>query len=93
MDFGGPKGSLLASLQQIVAIMFGYPSAFLGFRFVYDDGKQVFFGDEIAYDNFHGEHHCIDVSFPINGAQGERVSRVEVNYYANGQGLYSIQVS
>jgi hypothetical protein len=93
MDFGGPQGSLLSSLRQIVARMFGFPSVFLGFKFVYENGEHRFFGSETAYDPLRNRQPCIDWSFPINGAQGERLSGVEVYYDANGKGLNSIKVT
>ncbi|RFU33930.1 hypothetical protein B7463_g2438, partial [Scytalidium lignicola] len=95
MDFGGLANCRLRSLQRIVAIMFDYPAIFLGFEFIYDDGSHCFYGRRTVEDYKHVTWKCIELSFPIQGAQGEVISEVEVeygNYGNNGQGVESIQL-
>jgi hypothetical protein len=91
MDFGGPGGCLLASLQRIVAIMFGYPKIFLGLDFIHNDGRHSFYDRRYVIDDRRIKRECIEVSFPVDGAKGERVYLIEVEYFT-GQGVQSIEV-
>ncbi|KAF2761048.1 hypothetical protein EJ05DRAFT_497614 [Pseudovirgaria hyperparasitica] len=43
MDFSGPDGRRLSSLQRIVALIQGFPSSFRGLKFVYDDNEKSSF--------------------------------------------------
>ncbi len=73
MTFGGPSGSRLRHLSRVVALMDG-DTGFHGIAFSYDDGVEELHGRRVVIDSFGRLRCCVEQSFPLNGAAGERIT-------------------
>ncbi|KAL4915381.1 hypothetical protein BDW62DRAFT_125057 [Aspergillus aurantiobrunneus] len=71
LDFGGLGGSLLSRVARVVFYMEYDPSPVLGVKVIYNNGESVLLG---------GERGC-ELSFPIDGANGERITTVGVLHH------------
>lgn len=92
MNFAGPGGRRLSSLQRIVALV-DVPGLFRGLKFVYDDGESKRFCIERNMLDFYGDNvKCLESSFYIDGAAGERVSAVTVGCTTSLTGIKCIEV-
>lgn len=93
MDFAGPGGRRLSSLQRIVALIGDIPGLFLGLKFVYDDGESKRFCTERNIFDFRCDNvKYVESSFYIDGAAGERVSAVRVGCTTSLTGIKCIEV-
>ncbi len=79
-----PNNTSASEIEKIVAILRGreFSDTFRGFLVYFSDGSHV----------LYGKRDGVEVSFPIQGKQGERVSEVRVNVDQR-HGLQSLQVS
>ncbi|KGO74307.1 hypothetical protein PITC_019770 [Penicillium italicum] len=68
IDFGGPRGLLLASLARLTFYMTSYPYLFIGIEISYSDGRSV----------LHGSSGGCGLSFFVDGSNGERINRIGV---------------
>lgn len=93
MDFAGPGGRRLSSLQRIVALIGGGPGLFRGLKFVYEGGENKTFCKEWSmFDSNCENFKCVESSFYIDGAAGERISAVKVGSTASLTGIKCIEV-
>ncbi|KAE8137955.1 hypothetical protein BDV38DRAFT_292569 [Aspergillus pseudotamarii] len=87
IDFGGPRGLLLASLTKLVFHMASGPYPLMGIEVFYCDGRSVLFGS----------NRGCGISFLIAGSQGERIIAFNVlednRRYHPASGLGGVEVS
>ena len=93
MDYAGPGGRRLSSLQRIVALIGNILGLFLGLMFVYDDGESKRYCTERNMLDFCCDSvKYVESSFYIDGAAGERVSAVKVGCTTLVSGIKCIEV-
>lgn len=68
IDFGGPRGLLLASLARLTFHMVSDPHLFIGIDISYSDGRSILFGSSGG---------C-GISFFVDGSKGERINRIGI---------------
>jgi len=77
MDFGGPMGNRLAQLNRLVAVFSPFTRLPVGFGFIYDDGKDVFYGSRSITNTIDSQRPCVEMSFSIKGRLGERITEIQ----------------
>lgn len=68
IDFGGPRGVLLGSLERLVVHIAPSPRLLIGVNIFYSDGKSISFGSSDGFE----------ISFFINGSKGERIDQIRI---------------
>lgn len=92
MDFAGPFGRNLSSLQRIVAIIGDIPS-FIGLKFNYKDGVcKTFCTEQEVLESRSAAFLCIESSFYVDGSACERLSAVSVSHSSSTFGITGIEV-
>jgi hypothetical protein len=81
IDFGGPSGEKLSKLTRIVAHMEDETTPLVGLMFDIN-------GEDIMY----GNRGRTEVSFIIDGAGGERISKVIYEQASISLGIWSLEV-
>lgn len=82
IDFGGSGGETLPKLTRIVAHMGGLGAPFTGLMFEFV-GKPP---------RLYGRQGRTEVSFPIDGARGERIAEVTYDRASTSIGIWSLKV-
>ena len=76
LEFGGPDGSRLSSLNRVSVLMDPATNHIAGLCFHYDDGSQL--GDRTFWKTdclrALSDRLCPDLSFVIDGKSGERIA-------------------
>ena len=78
MPFGGPSGSRLQHLSRVSALIHAR-TGFHGLAFSYDDGVEEMYGRRLVVSTFGELRCCVEQSFPIHGAAGERIIGCQVS--------------
>jgi hypothetical protein len=88
------RANSISWLQRIIAIMFERGDVFIGLDLVYSNGERNLYGRRDVDSENLPKTKGVEVSFAIEGARGERISRVEVLHSpADGGNVYAIRVS
>lgn len=82
VDFGGTAGKNLPLLTRMVAHMQGNDAPIVGFTFFFDGQEPLLFGRQGR----------TEISFPIDGHSGERISSVVYEQASSSVGIWSIKV-
>jgi hypothetical protein len=96
MDFGGYRGRKLGFLNRITAFLEADTGRFKGLKFFYDDLTEVSFGSRHETSTGSGlGAPCLELSCPIDGKGGERITKVRVAYnmFAKRRLIQSLKVS
>ncbi|KAI8632986.1 hypothetical protein F5Y19DRAFT_491590 [Xylariaceae sp. FL1651] len=94
MDFGGPEGCLLRSLTRLVFYMGGFPAVFLGIAFVYSNGYILSYGRKVYRRSIERttKIQCVQQNFPIDGPNGEKITKVVTSYSPEGDTIQQITI-
>ncbi|MBE3041737.1 hypothetical protein IMZ48_03985 [Candidatus Bathyarchaeota archaeon] len=79
MNFGGLHGERLPLLNRVVAFLDGYSGLFMGFEFFYEDGTSAASGSRSSTRSARSTRPCLEMSFVICGAQGERITEIRAD--------------
>ncbi|KAL2012051.1 hypothetical protein VTN00DRAFT_4769 [Thermoascus crustaceus] len=82
IDFGGSGGETLPKLTRIVAHMGGLGAPFTGLMFEFDGQPP----------RLYGRQGRTEVSFPVDGARGERIAEVTYDRASTSIGIWSLKI-
>lgn len=81
VDFGGPNGERLRLLNRVVGVFDARYDILVGLRFAYDDGTERFYGSCQRLGNETRQRPYHEMSFIVDGKQGERVDEIAILPY------------